>query len=113
MVTIRDITQAIGKRLMFSQLSTDDNRLLLGFEENVYCQFRIDVGYDEEDYGLEQDKVFRWENYYGETLVQNGVLTSERVAEQKEQKRKKTMEETERRERDMLTLLKKKYEGQP
>lgn len=109
---ISPLATAIGKKLETVNYGIITDRLLLGFEDGVYCQLNVDKGYERGDETLEEDFKFLWQDYSRNDLVKEGILTAEWVAEQVEQEKKARVTETEKRERDMLALLKQKYEGQ-
>lgn len=110
LVKIRDLSKAFGKRLQTFHFSLTTEKILLGFEDGLYCQLEVDNGYDDGDTFIEQSYTFYWQEYNAEALVQNGVLTAEWVAQQKEATEMRIKAEQEKRERDMLALLKQKYE---
>lgn len=113
LVKISDISQAVGKKLKTVNFGNSQQHLLLGFEDGMYCQLNVDEGYERGDAELEQDSNFNWQEYSTVDLVNEGVLTAEWVANQKVEEERKRKQEQEKHERDMLTLLKQKYEGQP
>lgn len=113
LVKISDIDHAIGKKLKTVNFGNSQRYLLLGFEDGMYCQLNVDIGYERGDDQLEQGGKFDWTEYSSVDLIKEGILTAEWVAEQRAESERKRKQDQEKHERDMLILLKKKYEEQP
>ena len=110
MITISDLSCAIGKRLTHCIEGNSREYLLLKFDDGTLCQIHARTLY--EDVVLEQDADFDYDCYVEEELLDAGVIDKAWIAERVRravEAQEKSWQREEQDAREQLARLKKRF----